>query len=274
MQKIFLIIVLFCWTVPNLFGQKNPTRIYGTVPIDNVSSMDATEVTVNEWILFIINNNFREDYFPDPLAISTSARLLFEDLKKQKNFEYIEMVANSRVLAESYGSKGFRVTKKFRDLIKSDTNYFSLNIPVVGISFEQAKAFCAWREQVVNTTRAIKLNITLPTIEVYEKVIENKDSINTKNCYLQNSLNCYCLEAPKTKDLKSQGKSLLRADSYWPSLLGLYCLQGNAAEMTNIEGIAMGGSFRDYARASYKDKKQHYSKPGDWLGFRCLITLK
>lgn len=274
MQKLLLTLVYLCWILTNSFGQKNPTHISGTVPIGNLSSMDATEVTVNEWMLFIINNNCNTDLFPNSSSISNSTRLLFEDLKKQKDFDYIEIIDNSRAQKESYGSKGLRLTKAFKSLIEGNTNYFSINIPIVGISFAQAKSFCEWRETNVNKNRSLKVRITLPTIEVYEKVIENKDSINPKNCYLQNSLNCNCLVVKKTKDYKSQGKCLMRADSYWPSLLGLYCLQGNASEMTDIEGTAMGGSFRDYARQSFKDKKQSYSKPEDWLGFRCLVTLK
>jgi formylglycine-generating enzyme required for sulfatase activity len=274
MQKVLLTSTFLCWTLINLFGQKNPTKIYGTVPIDNVLSMDATEVTINEWIHFIINNNFSADFFPNSSSISNSTSLLFDDLKKGKDFEYIEIINNSIPLKENYGNKGFRITRKFKKLTEADTNYFSINIPIVGISFAQAKAFCEWRENVVNKYRAVKVKISLPTIEVYEKVIENKDSINPKNCYLQNSLNCNCLVVKKTKEYKSQGNCLMRADAYWPSLLGLYCLQGNASEMTDTEGIAMGGSFRDYARQSLKDKKQTYSKPEDWLGFRCLVTLK
>ncbi len=274
MQKVLLTLVFLCWTLTNLFGQKNPTKIYGTVPIDNVSSMDATEVTINKWIHFVINNNFNADFFPNPLSISNTTRLLFDDLKKGKDFEYIEIINNSNLLKENYGSKGFRVTKKFKNLTEADTNYFSINIPIVGVSYTQAKAFCEWRENVVNKFKTVKVKINLPTVEIYERVIENKDTINSQNCYLQNSLNCNCPAIKKTKDSKSQGKCLMRADAYWPSLLGLYCLQGNASEMTDQEGIAMGGSFRDYARQSFKDKKQGYSKAEDWLGFRCLITLK
>ncbi len=274
MQKTLLTLAFLCWILTHSFGQKNPTKLYGTVPIDDVSSMDATEVTINEWFLFIINNNFNSDFFPTSSSISNSTRLLFDDLKKGKDFEYIEIINNPNLLKENYGSKGFRITRKFKELTEADTNYFSINIPVVGISYAQAKAFCEWRENVVNKYKPIKVKVSLPAIEVYEKIIENKDSINAQNCYLQNSLNCNCLVVKKTKDYKSQGKSLMRADAYWPSLLGLYCLQGNASEMTDIEGIAMGGSFRDYARQSFRDMKQKYTKPEDWLGFRCLITIK
>ncbi|MGC4102134.1 SUMF1/EgtB/PvdO family nonheme iron enzyme [Ferruginibacter sp.] len=258
----------------NLSAQKNPTKIYGTVPINNVSSMDATEITVTEWIYFILNTNFDPGFFPDLSHITPAAKMLFEDLKKGKDFEYIDPIYNTGYLKENFGAKGFRVKKKVKLLYEADTNFFSFNVPIVGISFAQAKAFCAWRESVVNQYKPVKVSIALPPIEVYEKVIENKDSINPKSCYLQNSLNCNCLVIKKTKDFKSQGKCVIRADSYWPSMLGLYCLQGNAAEMTATEGIAMGGSFRDYARESFRDRKQNYSAPGDWLGFRCLVTLK
>ena len=141
MHQVLLTLTFLCWTLTNSFGQKNPTKIYGTVPIDHISSMDATEVTTNEWIHFIINNNFNSNFFPNPSGVSNSARLLFDDLKKQKDFEYIEIVSNSGFLKENYGNKGFRVTKKFKNLIEADTNYFSINIPVVGVSFAQAKNF-------------------------------------------------------------------------------------------------------------------------------------
>jgi len=274
MQKALLTLTLFCWTLTNSFGQKNPTKIYGTVSIDNNSSMDATEVTITEWIYFIINNDFNKNFFPDSSGVSNTTRLLFDDLKKQGDFDFIEIVNNTGTLKENYGTRGFKLTKKFNTIVDSDTNFFSINIPIVGISYTQAIAFCEWRETVVNKTKLVKVNITLPSIEVYEKVIENRDSINRKNCYLQNSLNCNCPEVRKTKANLSQGKYLMRADNYWPSHLGLYCLQGNASEMTSVEGIAMGGSFRDFARQSYKDQKQRYTKPEDWLGFRCLVTLK
>jgi len=50
-------------------------------------------------------------------------------------------------------------------------------------------------------------------------------------------------------------------------------LQGNAAEMTSTEGIAMGGSFRHSARETFSDRKQEYNKPENWLGFRYVVTI-
>jgi formylglycine-generating enzyme required for sulfatase activity len=280
MQKVLLLVFL-CWTFTNSFGQKNPTKIYGTVPINNFSSMDATEVTINEWISFIINNNFNTALFPDSLSISNSTRVLFNDLKKGKDFEYIEIIDNSKFLRENYGSRGFRVTKKFKNLVDADTNYFSIYNPIVGISFAQAQKFCKWREAVVNKTKAVKIKITLPSIEIYKKVNLNKDSLckaelNCDSCsgYQLNYSHKKCTLSAKHKEIITQGEGLLRVDSYWPSILGLYNIQGNAAEMTSIEGIAVGGSFRHFAADSYSDKTQSYSKEEDWLVFRCLVTLQ
>ena len=50
--------------------------------------------------------------------------------------------------------------------------------------------------------------------------------------------------------------------------------QGNASEMTNIKGIAKGGSFRHYAIDSRKDRQQEYKDAEDWLGFRYMITVQ
>jgi formylglycine-generating enzyme required for sulfatase activity len=281
MQKVLLIASFLCSTLPNLFGQKNPTKIYGTVAIDNSSSMDATEVTITEWIYFIVNNNFNADFFPNSLSVSNSTRILFDDLKKGKDFEYIEITNNNGLLKENYGSKGFRLTKKFETTSETDTNYFSTNIPIVGISFTQAKAFCEWRETVINKTKMTKVRISLPSIEAYKKVNANKDSLckpelNCDSCsgYQLNFSHNTCAFIIKKKELATQGKGLLRADSYWPSILGLYNIQGNAAEMTSTEGIAVGGSFRHFAIDSYSDKTQKYYKAEDWLGFRCLVTLQ
>ena len=73
----------------------------------------------------------------------------------------------------------------------------------------------------------------------------------------------------KSKDALNQsiGTHLQSADWFWPDDNGLYNLQGNAAEMTITEGVAMGGSIpRQYARQTFKDDQQLYAGPQDWLG--------
>lgn len=274
MKNKILAVACFCLITLLSWGQKHKTQILGTAPIDNTSYLDQTEVTLQEWIFFIINNNFNPDFFPDPKGISKTAIALFDDIRKGKDFAYIKLNRNTKPIGQHYGTLGFTLTKEFNRLVEADSNYFSIFVPITGISFRQANAFCSWRESNANSNTAVQVNISLPSIGTYEKVIENIDSMNIKKCYLLNSLSCPCVISTKTKAYQSQGKSLLQADAYWPSDKNFYCLQGNASEMTNTEGIAMGGSFRHYARESLKDRKQYYSKPEDWLGFRCLVTIK
>ena len=122
-----------------------------------------------------------------------------------------------------------------------------------------------------------KIQIELPSVEIYQRVIENIDSLcrNCSNPCTRFRFN-YMPPSCKDKDLSnsSQGQSLLRVDAYWSTSLGLYGIQGNAAEMTKSNGIAMGGSFRHYAIQSVYSEVQPYSDPEDWLGFRYVVTLR
>ena len=51
---------------------------------------------------------------------------------------------------------------------------------------------------------------------------------------------------------------------------GVKHVQGNVAEMSNIEGNAIGGSFFHYANQSLSTTINKYEKPEFWLGFRCI----
>ncbi len=118
----------------------------------------------------------------------------------------------------------------------------------------------------------------MPSREIYDLLNENIDSITAlkpnEEVYQRYQLNYKHDECNSTnKSIKSQGSSLVRADCYLPTKLKIYCLPGNAAEMTSTEGIAVGGSFKHFASQSYSNQVQKYSGEEEWLGFRCLITF-
>jgi hypothetical protein len=276
-----LLLLTHVFFIINCYSQKNPTKLLGAVEIDNFSSIDQTEVTVQEYVYFIINNNFDLSLFPKSKSISPSARLFFDDLRKQKDFIFIELETHDPIKQVNYGVKGFKVTKKYNRFVALDTAQFSIALPIVGISFEQANRFCKWREGLVNLKKVTKVSISLPPVEVYKNLIENIDSVRyTKlrrdSClrYQFNFRHKECVTSKKHAHLKQQGKGLVRVDTYSPSRLKLYCVQGNAAEMTSIKGIAVGGSFHHFANESSNKQVQPYEKEEGWLGFRCLITLK
>ena len=166
--------------------------------------------------------------------------------------------------------------------------------PVVGVSYEQAVAYCKWRTDRVKELFEIqqqkdkkaiypkKFNYRLPTKKEWEKV--------TKAGYDEKTL--------KKLDTKYKGKkraNLKRGDvdnmgvagnlndnadvtapvmSYWPNKLGIYNLVGNVAEMTSEKGIAKGGAWIHKENEVDVEKEYKYTTTGNWLGFRCVFEVE
>jgi len=122
----------------------------------------------------------------------------------------------------------------------SDPNYS--DYPVVGISWEQAQAFCHWRTKMYNSTHKIKAEpYRLPTEAEWEFAAKgrNKDAtypwkgnklVDEKDhCYLANykqSAGNYVRDAGvTTKPVKSYNKV--------PNANGLFDMAGNVAEWTS-----------------------------------------
>lgn len=274
MQRLLIPGLLSLLIVTRSVAQKNETRIAGTVAIDAAMSMKATEATVRDWIEYLINNERDTALFPARHAVSPTIAVLFDELRNGSTGKYFIIIHNPGSSYNGRPEKSIEPNKTLKKLFDSDSNYCSLIIPITGITVEQAEGYCAWKEKVVNRGRAVPVRISLPTIDIYKRVIPNIDSLNAKKCALFNWANCNCATELKGKSSHSQGKCLLRADYYWPSDLGLYNLQGNAAEMTATKGTSMGGSFRHSARQSFSDTSLAYEGPQDWLGFRYIVTLK
>ena len=253
---------------------KNPLKIKDTVRITDSFTMKGTEVTLEEWMDFIVNHDFDSGLFPDSSKISAPAAALLDDLKKGSNFKYFDIIKTYSVENTFWGLLRVRFKKVYSLDESRNPDFFSPRIPVTGISFAQAQAFCRWREEMINTESRVPLHIALPTIEMYRQTIPNRDSVNPKGCYMYNVLDCHCEVNSKESLKQTTGKYLQSAVWFWPDDNGLYNLQGNAAEMTSTEGIAMGGSFRQYARQTFRDSQQLYDGPQDWLGFRYVVTLK
>lgn len=277
-MRIVFLIVLYFFVQLSVFSQRNPVVILGTVPVYETTAMDATEVTIEEYTYFIINHQFNPTLFPDFKKLSPSARFYFQELQKGKSNLFVKVVKNHPALAKSYGENGFTVTKAYNEFVKADSTGFTIYNPVVAVSFEQAMQFCTWRQETENKNRAVKLRITLPSPEIYQTFINNTDSIFADNNQCKqfqfNFAHQPCNSSQIEKDMLQQGIGLVRTDRFKPSQQKLYNMQGNAAEMTSVKGIAKGGSFRHSASASMNDQVQQYTEAEEWLGFRCYITLQ
>lgn len=167
--------------------------------------------------------------------------------------------------------------------------------PVVGISYEQAVNFCAWRTERVKEMFEIQkqkdkksiypkvFEYRLPTKEEWERVAKVGNSLKTIK-----KLEGAKYSGHKTSNLKRgkgnnagvAGKLNDNADvtapvfSYWPNKYGLYNLIGNVAEMTAEKGVAKGGSWKHQEKDVDVEKDFKYSGPTQWLGFRCVLEVK
>lgn len=162
-----------------------------------------------------------------------------------------------------------------------------IDLPVTGISYEQAMGFLKYRERVMNDCkkltssggRKVSYECFLPTPEQMDSLQFYKDSLNAMRCEILNYKHELCVDCPmgqKIKDhpvLKDLGKHPVYVDGFFPDYMGLYNIRGNVAEMTSVKGIAKGGSCNHYASETMPGRVQYYTKPESWLGFRVWYRL-
>lgn len=183
------------------------------------------------------------------------------------------------------------------------------NYPVVGITYQQAQAYCEWLTDVYgeNNPGLPKITFRLPSEAEWElaaragdttafvppgrkraKKRRNSDgSIRPRELRYRFNMRYadpLCLE--QTSDSTFEMESACPGhglDGYWitapvqsfpQSKLGLYNLGGNVAEMISERGKTKGGSWLDYPYAARLDKAGSYSGPDARVGFRVFATIE
>jgi len=182
--------------------------------------------------------------------------------------------------------------------------------PVVGISHQQAKAYCKWRTKAVkamlktnNIEGPKRFEYRLPTQTEWNLIASGgfdkkakrilmkgkKRAEKSQNDFDKNNSNTWLqifqeanmryknVDEKREKYFPNMGTSsdmITPSKTYLPNKYGVYNIYGNVAEMVEQEGIAMGGSYKDY----YHDivpmnKTLKYDKPARWLGFRCVCEI-
>lgn len=190
--------------------------------------------------------------------------------------------------------------------------YFShpgyANYPVVGVTWEQAQAFCGWRTQLFNNSHAIGgQDYRLPTAAEWEYAARGGRKmalypwggnyvLTDKGCYLANFKP---MHGNYTDDT---GSTTMRVASFEPNDYGLYDMAGNVSEWTSSaytessntlvadmnpnfqynaknndphilkRKVIKGGSWKDiafYLQCGTRDHEyQDESRP--YIGFRCV----
>ena len=157
------------------------------------------------------------------------------------------------------------------------------NYPVVGISYEQAVAFCKWRTERVKAflilARKFKyedFEYRLPSKTEWEKLAEFSSYVitnNGKNEKGNYKLNCIYID---TINRKGPPYPDVTAPiySYKKDLYGLYNMLGNVAEMVQEKDICKGGSWKNKLEECRVGKNQEFTKANSWTGFRCVCVIK
>jgi formylglycine-generating enzyme required for sulfatase activity len=153
------------------------------------------------------------------------------------------------------------------------------NYPVVGISYDQAVAFCKWRTDrvkefsLLREKKSYDIEYRLPTKEEWELLSTNGSWVfnNGKNKKGVFVINCY-----NPNDTLIAGNSDVTAPVTWypKNSFGLFNTIGNVSEMVSEQGISKGGSWRHTFENCRPGKNIPYSKPESWLGFRCVCVVK
>jgi len=158
--------------------------------------------------------------------------------------------------------------------------------PVVGISYEQATAFCKWRTErvkefyYIKNKKEITIEYRLPTKEEWELLSSvpsyffnnggknKKGEILFNHCWMTDSIwKKHIKEHPEPADVTAP------VYSYWKNNFGLFNTFGNVAEMINQKGICKGGGWKHQIEECRAGKDISYSQPTAWLGFRCVCVI-
>lgn len=172
-------------------------------------------------------------------------------------------------------------------------NYFSYHetrhFPVVGISYEQALAYCRWRSEFVtqhfNTQlkkerkyKAFKnMEVTfvfsLPSKEAWEQAAAGGLSVQEypfgeKNIYGKDSLlNFNVAERKGNREPEFIYHNV-------PNAMGFYNMIGNVSEMIAEKGECKGGCYNTDLKHCQIPLSVPYHKAEKWIGFRCACVVK
>jgi len=115
--------------------------------------------------------------------------------------------------------------------------------PVVGVSWIQARAFCIWRTQLMNSyladnDEAFIQDFRLPTESEWEYAARGGLELSPYpwgGPYIRNSRGCFLgnFKPMRGNYMDDGGVYTVKATSYWPNDYGLYCMAGNVAEWTS-----------------------------------------
>ncbi len=167
------------------------------------------------------------------------------------------------------------------------------NFPIVGITYEQAVAYCEWRSIQVNYMLYARQNklayslkddtVGIPQIYKYRLPSKQEWEVIASLGFSKKTLkqieksynpNIYNLIYPRHQGENATNainlNTTAKVNSFWTNLIGCYHIFGNVAEMTDTKGLAKGGAWLHNAYEVTVDRDFYYKGSQDWVGVRCV----
>jgi formylglycine-generating enzyme required for sulfatase activity len=162
--------------------------------------------------------------------------------------------------------------------------------PVVNVSYFGALGYCEFMTKKLNLLfkkTGLQIKVRLPFhIEIIRAGIgdnhlwmypwEGSATISKRGELLSNHKNAKLSGVAHNKQGKqgplAASKYLSPVASFDPSSFGIHNLSGNAAEMTNVPGVAVGGSFQDSSDDVKLKSQTTYQDASCFVGFRVVFT--
>ncbi|MBK7852468.1 MAG: SUMF1/EgtB/PvdO family nonheme iron enzyme [Bacteroidetes bacterium] len=143
--------------------------------------------------------------------------------------------------------------------------------PVVGVSWKQARAFCIWRTQLLNSYLAdnggsFVQDFRLPTESEWEYAARGGLDLSPYpwgGPYIRNSRGCFLgnFKPMRGNYMDDGGVYTVKATSYWPNDYGLYCMAGNVSEWTSNAFDESAYSFTHDVSTDYEYEAKDSDPP-------------
>ncbi len=274
MKPITILLLLISCTV---WAQKRKLPAGYVWVAEHQLLVGEREVLVADWRDYLDANG------NDPALLPTPNRIVSTCVYRRKGEEIIRIDE-----AALYRDTTFFESPKGKKIHALEA---CSQMPITGISYEQAKAYCEWlSDNFADMPKfsGLRLNFRLPTPVEMDSLLSDifktwkpgdpdrevfRKGINQHGCALFNHRHeSWCDANIKMK--KEFGYAVpMKAGIFFSDMNGLLDLMGNVAEMTNEPGIARGGACIHTAAECQAGVVNAYDGPQFWLGFRVVATL-
>lgn len=259
MPILFVVVIAF---VLLAFGQNNNEKYILNMGFKYIPSGTAQyqgkEIAVDGFYIFeteITNKQYQEFLY---------------SLVKKKNWDALKICRidsanwNQALNFENTYAFDYHLTSQFAEY------------PVVNISYDAAKMFCAWLEDRIQA-KVENAVVRLPTEYewVYAAKGGNPDAeFPWDNTSIKNKKDVEFCNYNSPDDGTCLATNYAR--SYFANAYGLYNMSGNVSEWLNTPGVTKGGSWGSDAlqmRIDAKDQFSGTSRPSPYIGFRPVVIL-